>query len=68
MVYETDCLEKMYLAGAEVAEAEEVDTAHTQADSCLMDSSPPDRGPEEAEQGEDIDHKALQADHTVRNS
>jgi hypothetical protein len=68
-VYETDCLEeKMYLAGEEVAEAEEVvDIAHTQADSCLMNSGPPDRGLEEAE-AEDIDHKALQAYHTVHSS
>jgi hypothetical protein len=68
MVYETDCLEKMYLAGEEVAEAEEVGIAHTQADSCLMNSGPPDRGLEEAGQAEDIDHKALQAYHTVCSS
>jgi hypothetical protein len=68
MVYETNCLEKMYLAGEEVAEAEEVDIAHTQTDSCLMGSSPPDQGPVEAEQAEDIEHKALQASHTVHNS
>lgn len=68
-MYETDCLEKMYLAGEEAAEAEEVvDIAHTQADSCLMNSGPPDRGLEEAGQAEDIDHKALQAYHTVRSS
>ena len=58
----------MYLAGEEVAEAEEVDTAHTQADSCLMNSDPPDRGLEEAGQVEDIDHKALQAYHTARST
>jgi hypothetical protein len=67
MVYGMDCLEKMYLAGEEVAEAEEVDIAHTQADSCLMNSGPPDRGLEEAGQAGDIDHKALQAYHTVRS-
>lgn len=68
MVYETECLAKMYLAGEEVAEAEVVvDIAHIQ-DSCLMNSVPPDRGLEEAGQAEDIGHKALQAYHTVRSS
>jgi hypothetical protein len=68
MVYEMDRLEKMYLAGEVVAEVEEVDIAHTQADSSVMNSGPPDRGLEEAGQAEDIDHKALQAYHTVRSS
>jgi hypothetical protein len=37
MMHETECSEKMYLAGEEVAEAEEVGIARTQAaDSCLM--------------------------------
>lgn len=67
MVCETDCLEKMYLAGEEVAAAEEVGIVHTQADSCLMNSGLPDRGLEGA-QAEDIEHKAHQAYHTVRSS
>jgi hypothetical protein len=69
MVYAMDCLEKMYLAEEEVAEAEEVDIAHTQA-SWLMNSGPPDRGLEVAGQGQagDIDHKALQAYYTVHSS
>lgn len=61
----------MYLAGEGVAEAEEVDEVdidHTQADSCSMNSHPPDRGLEEVGQAEDIDHKALQACHTVRSN
>jgi hypothetical protein len=56
------------LAVEEVAEAEEVDIARTQADSCLMNSGPPDRGLEGAGRAEDIDHKALQAYYTVRSS
>lgn len=67
-MHETECLEKMYLAGEEVAEVEEVDIVHTQAaDSCLMDSDPPDRVVG-AGQAEDIDHKALPAYHTVDSS
>lgn len=67
MVCEMDWLEKMYLAGEGVAEGEEVDIVHTRADSCLMNSGPPDRGLEEAGQ-EDTDHKVLQAYHTVYSS
>lgn len=68
MMHETECSEKMYLAGEEVAEAEEVDIAHTQvADSCLMNSGPPDRGAEEEGQV-DIEHKVLQAYHIVHSS
>ena len=70
MMHETECLEKMYLAAAAaVAEAEEVDIAHTQvADSCSMDLGLPDRGVEEAGQAEDTDRKALQVYRTVRSS
>jgi hypothetical protein len=71
MVYGTDWLAKMYLAGEVVAEEGEVDIApHTQVDSYLMNSDPPDRGQEleEAGQAEDIGHKALRAYHTVRSS
>lgn len=68
-MHETECLEKMYLAGEVVAEVEEVDIAHTQAaDSSVMNSDPPDRGVGEAGQEEDIVHKALPADHTVHSS
>jgi hypothetical protein len=66
MVYGTDWLAKMYLAGEEVAEVGEVDIAHTQVDSCLMSSGPPERGQElgEAGQVEHIGYKALRAYHT----
>jgi hypothetical protein len=68
MMHETECSEKMYLAEEVVAEVEEADTARTQAaDSCLMNSDPPDRVGEVG-QAEDIDHKALPAYHTVHSS
>ncbi len=66
MAYGTGCWVKMSLVG-EVAGAGEVDIAHTQADSCLMSSDPPDRVLEEVGQV-DIEHKALQAYHTVHSS
>ena len=70
-MHETECSEKMYLAGEEVAEAEGVDIAHAHTpavDSCLMNSGPPDRVEGEAGQAEDIDHKALQVYHTVHST
>jgi hypothetical protein len=68
MVLEMSCSAKMYLAGEEVAEAGEVDIAHTQADSCLRSSGPPARGQVEGQAGEDIGRKPLQAYHTVGSS
>lgn len=68
MVYETECLARMYLAGEELADVEEVDIAHIRADFYLTNLRPQDRGLEEAGQAEDIGHKALLAYHTVRST
>jgi hypothetical protein len=68
MVCETGCSAKMYLAGEEVAEAGEVDTAHTQADSCLMSSAPARGRVEAGLAGADIGRKPLLAYYTVRSS
>lgn len=61
MVYETECLARMYLAGEELADVVGLDIAHIRAHFCLTNSCPQDRGLEEAE---DIGHKALLAYHT----